>query len=72
MNATQKKKEYRRRIITTGKGFDWYGACERCGKYCHEHYKTQIQPANTIFPQNWTNGAYGHKSCLERDYPEFA
>lgn len=55
-----------RRIVTTGKGSDWFGKCDQCGKHCSEHYKCQTKHGS-----GWTNGAYGHKECLEKNFPEF-
>ena len=56
-----------RRITSTGKGPDWFGTCDQCGKYCGEHFKCQ-----TKISTGWLNGAYGHKDCLEKRFPEFS
>jgi hypothetical protein len=56
-----------RRIVGTGKGSYWFGKCDQCGKHCSGHYKCQ-----TVWPNgNATDGAYGHKECLEKYFPEF-
>lgn len=53
-----------RRIKNTGKGHDWYGGCERCGKHCSTHYKQQLKTKG-----GWINSAYGHLECIqEGDY----
>lgn len=49
-----------RRIVSTGRGSDWYGNCERCGKHCGEHFKQQVKSEG-----GWTVGGFGHIHCLQ-------
>ena len=49
-----------RRIVSTGKGADWYGNCERCGKYCSEHFKQQFK-----IDGGWGVAGFGHAKCLQ-------
>ena len=52
------------RIKNTGRGADWYGKCERCGKHCSTHYKQQRKISS-----GWLNSGYGHIDCLKKgDY----
>lgn len=48
-----------RRIKNTGKGSDWYGDCERCGKKCSPHYKQQTKHSG-----GWSTAGFGHVDCL--------
>ena len=47
------------RIKSTGRGADWYGNCERCGKHCATHYKQQRKHS-----QGWSISGFGHVECL--------
>lgn len=52
------------RIKATGRGPEWYGKCERCGKPCVHHYKQQRKIST-----GWLNAGYGHIACLRNgDY----
>lgn len=52
------------RIKNTGRGADWYGKCERCGKPCATHYKQQRK-----ITTGWLNAGFGHVECLRNgDY----
>ena len=57
-----------RRIVTTNKNSNHFGVCDQCGKHCGEVFKCQTKISKTA----WLNVAYGHKECLEREFPEYA
>lgn len=54
---------YEYRIKSTGKGEDWYGRCERCGKPCSCHYKQQYRRKGQKSP-DWIDFGFGHAECL--------
>jgi hypothetical protein len=51
------------RIKSTGLGGDHYGACERCGKPCSEHFMQQSQKIGQR-SKGWASAGFGHVTCL--------
>ena len=49
-----------KRIKSTGRGSDWYGVCDQCGKKAGLIYKQQ-----TRHGRGFTNSAFGHAECLK-------
>jgi hypothetical protein len=61
-----------RRIEGTGRGSDYYGGCERCGKPMSEAFKylfgQEYRRENGELYDNAHAVSYGHRDCLVRDY----
>lgn len=47
-------------IKNTGKGFEWYGTCEACGKRCDNHYLQGQIGGNYVIEKK-----FGHLHCLQ-------
>ena len=63
-----------RRLVGTGRGSDYWGNCERCGKPMSEAYKFMfgheyVRESGELY-DNAHAVSYGHRECLERDYSE--
>ena len=61
-----------RRIVGCGRGSDYYGACERCGKNASEMFKLlfghEYVRENGETYDNAQPVSYGHRECLELEY----
>ena len=61
-----------RRIVGTGRGSDYFGMCERCGKPMSETFKLEngkeyVRENGELY-DNAHPVSYGHRECLVRDY----
>lgn len=59
-----------RLVRTTGRGTDYYGPCEKCGKSVSETFfavnRIQItRPDGTTFIVEKGGGIYGHLTCVQ-------
>ena len=43
-------------VKETGKGADWFGTCEVCGKRCDNHYMQRVTGAE--------KARFGHLGCV--------
>lgn len=61
-----------RRIEGTGRGSDYWGGCERCGKPMSEAFKYvfghEYRRESGELYDNAHAVSYGHRDCLARDY----
>lgn len=61
-----------RAIVGTGRGSDYYGRCERCGKPASEIFKLITGPEyvrdNGETYSTTHAVSHGHKECIIRDY----
>jgi hypothetical protein len=58
-----------RRMRGTGRGSDYFGACELCGKGCSEVHATQNvreyrRENGQLYYSPMGGGTYGHSDCL--------
>lgn len=56
-------------IRATGRGSDFFGNCDQCGKPCSDHHVLQtkrvyVRPDGLRYLSGGTGGAYGHRECL--------
>jgi len=63
--------EYIATIRGTGKGSEYWGTCDQCGKKMSEGFVRQyrrvwIRPDGTRILDHGHSGPFGHKECLER------
>ena len=54
----------------TGRGSDYFGNCDQCGKHMSECFVRQHQQEyrradGTLYYSPLYGGAYGHQACLE-------
>lgn len=62
-----------RQIRSTGRGSDYYGGCDQCGKHMSETFVSQVKREyvrdnGEIYLCSIGGGAYGHKECLEKQF----
>lgn len=60
-------------IRTTGKGSDYLGPCERCGKHMTEAFALMTEreaPDGRLLNRNASS--YGHEQCLRSSIPKQA
>jgi hypothetical protein len=56
-------------IYATGRGSDYFGACEVCNKHCAEHsvystYRVYADRDGARYLSGVSAGMYGHRDCL--------
>lgn len=61
--------EYLATIRTTGRGSDYYGPCEVCGKTCSEHHvhtkrHVFVREDGLRYLNSVGAGMFGHKDCF--------
>jgi hypothetical protein len=64
-----------RTIRSTGRGSDYFGTCDQCGKHMSECHVSQVQREyrrddGTTYTGPVTGGAYGHRECLVKHFGE--
>jgi hypothetical protein len=57
-------------IRSTGRGSDYYGKCEVCGKHMSEcffrvHHREYRREDGSLYYSPASAGAFGHKDCLQ-------
>jgi len=62
-------------LRNTGRGSDFYGVCDQCGKHVSETWVMQTKTLwkredGTIYSSAEGGGAYGHRECLIRHFGE--
>ena len=61
--------EYIATIRSTGRGGDYFGTCDQCGKSCSEHFvrdvrRVYVRENGVRYLSGASGGTYGHKECL--------
>lgn len=56
-------------LRSTGRGSDYFGTCDQCGKHMSEcfvrqHQREYRREDGTLYYSPLYGGAYGHKECL--------
>jgi len=57
-------------LRSTGRGSDYFGICDQCGKHLSEcfvlqHQREYRRPNGSLYYSPMYGGAYGHEACLE-------
>lgn len=62
-----------RALRNTGRGSDYYGACDRCNKHVSEVFVSQskreyVRENGEVYYSAIGGGAHGHEACLQSAY----